>query len=150
MSEIDKCGDPEAHRFHTLGCPPKKNCPKCNGELINTAHGPYCPRPICKWGWEIEMDGSPLQPPIAREPHDGWMNMWMHANIKNDQNLAYLWNPEARKFAGDWADFRVKQEQEVLKSALRGLLDIPIQAVSATFDNDLCQALLKAKAVLKG
>lgn len=38
-------------------------CPKCSGPVINTSHGPYCSKPTCKWGWEVEMDGSPLQPP---------------------------------------------------------------------------------------
>ncbi len=51
-----------------------------------------------------EGDGEP-----AREPHDGWMNSWIFRNTRSDQNVAYLWNPEARKMAGDWADFRLAQ-----------------------------------------
>jgi hypothetical protein len=38
-------------------------CPKCGSSIISTSHGLYCPKPTCKWGWEVEMDGSPLQPP---------------------------------------------------------------------------------------
>lgn len=41
-----------------------------------------------------------------REPHDGWMNAWFYANVPRNQNCAYLWNPEVRKFAGDWAEFK--------------------------------------------
>lgn len=39
-------------------------CPKCKGVLISTGHGPYCPSEYCKWGWEVEMDGSPLKAPV--------------------------------------------------------------------------------------
>lgn len=40
-------------------------CPQCNGELSTKGgHGEWCPDPTCKWGWEIELDGSPLKPPI--------------------------------------------------------------------------------------
>lgn len=42
-----------------------KKCPNCGGEIVSTVHGFYCPKPMCKWGWETEMDGSPLQPPSA-------------------------------------------------------------------------------------
>jgi hypothetical protein len=39
-------------------------CPRC-GKPISTAggHGGWCLDPACKWGWEVELDGSPLQPP---------------------------------------------------------------------------------------
>lgn len=44
-------------------------CPKCGGPTVSTHHGLYCPKPTCKWGWEMEMDGSPLKPPeSAAEP----------------------------------------------------------------------------------
>jgi hypothetical protein len=72
-------------------------CPKCREELILTAHGAYCPKSTCKYGWEVELDGSPLksplaapQPPSVQEPeprgarieleqraedfNDGWIN----------------------------------------------------------------------------
>lgn len=44
------------------------HCPKC-GKPVESSHGHsnYCPDPACKWGWEVEMDGSPLQPPIPAE-----------------------------------------------------------------------------------
>ncbi len=41
-----------------------KMCPKCGGKVVSSAHGPYCPKLTCKWGWEVEMDGSPLLPPV--------------------------------------------------------------------------------------
>jgi len=40
-----------------------ETCPKCGARTISTGHGEYCPYPTCKWGWEVEMDGSPLRPP---------------------------------------------------------------------------------------
>lgn len=43
-----------------------QTCPNCGGSLLGTSHGLYCPNEHCKWGWEVEMDGSPLKPPI---PH---------------------------------------------------------------------------------
>ena len=44
-------------------------CPKCGKPVKSShGHGEYCPDPACKWGWEVEMDGSPLQPPVKREP----------------------------------------------------------------------------------
>lgn len=46
----------------TLSAEPK--CPKCGGPIVDShGHGFYCPKPTCKWGWEVELDGSPLQPP---------------------------------------------------------------------------------------
>lgn len=37
------------------------SCPKCGAKVnTNGGHGPWCPEPLCKWGWETEMDGSPL------------------------------------------------------------------------------------------
>lgn len=40
-----------------------KMCPKCGGEVSNKGgHGAWCVNPACKWGWETEMDGSPLKP----------------------------------------------------------------------------------------
>ena len=37
-------------------------CPICRTTAVQTAHGPYCPNTECKWGWEVEMDGSLLKP----------------------------------------------------------------------------------------
>ena len=48
-------------------------CPKCGGALMSAGgHGSWCPKETCKWGWEIEMDGSPLKPPAPTpsEPQD--------------------------------------------------------------------------------
>lgn len=44
-------------------------CPRC-GRTVDDGggHGPWDPRPDCKWGWETEMDGSPLQPPVSAAP----------------------------------------------------------------------------------
>lgn len=40
------------------------SCPKCDGRITNEGgHGSWCPNQACKWGWEVEMDGSPLRPP---------------------------------------------------------------------------------------
>ena len=50
----------------SMNDPEPKTCPKCGGAIIQTAHGPYCPKDACKWGWEVEMDGSPLKPPVER------------------------------------------------------------------------------------
>lgn len=37
------------------------SCPKCGAKVnTNGGHGPWCPDPLCKWGWETEMDSSPL------------------------------------------------------------------------------------------
>lgn len=38
-------------------------CPKCSGPVMHTSHGDYCVERRCKWGWETEMDGSPLCAP---------------------------------------------------------------------------------------
>jgi len=54
--------------------------------------------------------------PTSREPHDGWMNAWLYNHIPKDQNCAYFWNPEVRKMAGDWADFREKFGAEAARS----------------------------------
>lgn len=41
-------------------------CPQCDEPLENSGgHGPYCPNDTCKWGWEVEMDGSPLKTTVA-------------------------------------------------------------------------------------
>jgi hypothetical protein len=38
-----------------------KKCPKCQGEVSRKGgHGAWCQNPECKWGWETELDGSPL------------------------------------------------------------------------------------------
>ena len=43
-------------------------CPKC-GRFVNTSwgHGEWFPSPTYKRGWDVEMDGSPLQPPVPTE-----------------------------------------------------------------------------------
>ena len=44
-------------------------CPKCGGRLNTSGgHGEWCPKATCKWGWEVEADGSPLQPPLPAAP----------------------------------------------------------------------------------
>ncbi len=49
---------------HPLQDKPPADCPKCGGELSEKGgHGAWCPKETCKWGWETEMDGSPLLPP---------------------------------------------------------------------------------------
>jgi hypothetical protein len=52
---------------------------------------------------------------ISREPHDGWLNSWFYQNVPKDKNCLYLWNSEARKMAGDWADFRMKSQKSLDK-----------------------------------
>lgn len=43
-------------------------CPKCGeGVVVHTCHGDYCASPRCKWGWELELDGSPLKPPEGQQ-----------------------------------------------------------------------------------
>jgi hypothetical protein len=43
---------------------PKPSCPKCAGPITGKGgHGNWCLSPACKWGWEVELDGSPLKPP---------------------------------------------------------------------------------------
>ena len=52
-------------------------CPECGGEITHKGgHGSWCPNICCKWGWETEMDGSPLKPPVlfcatCRKPIEG-------------------------------------------------------------------------------
>lgn len=43
-------------------------CPRCGTSVVQTSHGPYCPMASCKWGWETEMDGSPLKLPETSCP----------------------------------------------------------------------------------
>jgi hypothetical protein len=39
------------------------SCPKCGTKVKDSGgHGPWCPNRSCKWGWETEMDGTPLDP----------------------------------------------------------------------------------------
>lgn len=48
-----------------LDAPVSLSCPKCGGALRSSnAHGSSCANAACKWGWETELDGSPLKPPI--------------------------------------------------------------------------------------
>jgi hypothetical protein len=45
----------------------QQKCPRCGGEASSRGgHGEWCPNTACKWGWDTEMDGSPLQP--TKEP----------------------------------------------------------------------------------
>jgi len=65
-------------------------------------------RDICKAAFSTEERlASSTQGQATREPHDGWMNAWLYSNTKPSQNIAYMWNPEVRKLAGDWAEFRM-------------------------------------------
>lgn len=44
--------------------PAPRYCPKCGAETSTSGgHGEWCKNVFCKWGWETEMDGSPLEPP---------------------------------------------------------------------------------------
>lgn len=72
-------------------------CPKCGGPLKQTGHGPYCPKATCKWGWEVEMDGSPLKPPV--DPADDGIEIAVlrlfscHPDGRVDYNLLGQKNP---------------------------------------------------------
>lgn len=46
-------------------------CPQCSDELSEKGgHGSWCSNSYCKWGWEVEMDGSPLKPPTKYDGPD--------------------------------------------------------------------------------
>ena len=57
-----------AKLYHFSCVPPikfeaKTQCPQCRGKVTSSGgHGQWCLNSCCKWGWETEMDGSPLKP----------------------------------------------------------------------------------------
>jgi len=53
-------------------------CPNCGGPLLDShGHGRYCPKDTCKWGWECEMNGSPLKPPRVEEDDGVDEQIWL-------------------------------------------------------------------------
>ena len=66
--------------WHDQPEPAAEKCPQCGGAIISTAHGLYCPKPTCKWGWEVELDGSPLKPaqpaPDEVTAEQFWKEVW--------------------------------------------------------------------------
>ena len=81
---------------------PERRCPKCGKLVVSSAHGEYCPDAACKWGWEVEMDGSPLKPEPSvemRERFEDWIERELPGTdlyIRSDGHYgdlltAYLW-----------------------------------------------------------
>ena len=64
-------------------------CPQCSGPLVQTAHGPYCPKLTCKWGWETEMDGSPLKAPETQECTRGGGKQVDSGTSYDDMDMGY-------------------------------------------------------------